>query len=119
MNKIKTILVFLITDLAWIIFNKNTYNNLVYNIQNSFIEINIKKIISLIITYFFLIYGLIKIVIPYEIPFGFGGVVYGVYSFTNYTLFKNYPFWLAVVDTLWGMFLYKFTLFISKLYNNE
>lgn len=114
MNKIKAILVFLITDLIWIFSNIDTYNNLVYNIQNSFIEINFKKIISLIIAYCFLIYGLVKIVIPYNIPIEFGGVVYGLYSFTNYTLFKNYSFCLAVIDTLWGMFLYKFVLLISQ-----
>ena len=43
MNNIKAIIVFLITDLIWIFSNKDNYNNLVYNIQNSFIEINIKK----------------------------------------------------------------------------
>ena len=33
-------------------------------------------------------------------------VIYGVYSFTNFILFKNYLFALALMDTIWGMALY-------------
>ena len=103
---LKSSIFFLLLDFGWIFCNLNTYNNLVYTLQGQVIEFNKLKIVSLIITYAFLLYGLNYIVLPYNIPISFGAVVYGVYSFTNYSLFNNYPFKLAVIDTIWGIILY-------------
>jgi uncharacterized membrane protein len=49
----------------------------------------------------------------------FGLVVYGVYDFTNFAIFKNYTLALTLVDLGWGMTLYAvssvFAFFISSL----
>ena len=81
--------VFMLLDILWIYTNINIYNNLVYNIQGNNTSFNYCKLKSLFITYIFLLYGLNYIAIPYNIPTQLGLVVYGVYSFTNYTLFNK------------------------------
>ena len=44
--------------------------------------------------------------------FTFGIIVYGVFDFTSATIFKEWNMNLAIIDTLWGGFLY----FISSYY---
>ena len=44
-----------------------------------------------------------------------GFVVYGVYSFTNLSIFKNYDITIAILDTLWGSVLFTLTAFIVAL----
>ena len=34
-----------------------------------------------------------------------GLVVYGVYNSTNYSILKNWPVRIAIMDTLWGVFV--------------
>jgi uncharacterized membrane protein len=99
-------LVFLLLDFTWIYTNINIYNKLVYSIQGETIHFNLEKAKALVITYIFLLYGLNYIAIPYNIPIQLGLVVYGLYSYTNLTLFKNYPIHLAAIDTLWGPIIY-------------
>lgn len=106
MINFKASLIFLILDIIWITSNIDKYNNLVNMIQKKNMILNNNKIISLLITYLILLFGLNYIVIPYKVPISFGFVVYGVYSFTNYTMYEKYPIKLAILDTLWGILLY-------------
>lgn len=105
---IKASIYFIILDFIWIFLNRKLYNDLSYSIQNDYIKLKKIKLISFFIAYFFLLYGLNYIVIPYNIPVEYGMTVYGVYSFTNHILFNNYSFNLAIIDTLWGIILYSF-----------
>ena len=107
---LRSSIIFLLLDFIWILNNRAVYNNLALSIQKENINMNYLKILSFFITYFFLLYGLNKIVIPYNNPFEFGMIVYGVYSFTNFILFNNYSFKLAIIDTIWGMLLYYFSI---------
>lgn len=102
----KSSIIFLVLDIIWITFNLDIYKNLVYKISNKHMNFNKSKLYSILITYIFLLLGLNYIVIPYNIPLLFGLIVYGVYSFTNYSLFNNYPVKLAIIDTIWGAVLY-------------
>tara|TARA_B110000208_G_C11793694_1_gene438660 strand:+ start:3887 stop:4252 length:366 start_codon:yes stop_codon:yes gene_type:complete len=108
-NIIKLSLIFIFIDFIWIFNNINTYNNLALLIQGENVLINCKKIISGLLIYFFLILGMYKFVINDKNDNSnsiiYGAVVYGVYSFTNYLLFKKYPLKLAIIDTLWGCVL--------------
>lgn len=36
----------------------------------------------------------------------FGMVVYGIFNATNITIFKDYSIKIAIIDTLWGTFLF-------------
>lgn len=112
---IKSTLVFLLLDFLWIFKNLNTYNDLVYKLQGNNIKFNKLKIFSLIITYFFLLLALNFIAIPNNIPIITGASIYGVYSFTNFSLFNGYPIKLAVVDTIWGIILFYFSYKINMI----
>lgn len=42
---------------------------------------------------------------------GLGLVTYGIFNFTNMAIFKNYPLWVAAMDTTWGVILYTLTTY--------
>ena len=46
--------------------------------------------------------------------FIFGATVYGIYETANWTVIKNWPIWLVIVDTFWGGVLYSLTTIITK-----
>jgi uncharacterized membrane protein len=43
-------------------------------------------------------------VVPSALGYGFlfGIILYGIYDFTNYSLLKDWPLSVTLVDTLWG-----------------
>jgi len=121
-NIIATIL-FVLFDIIWIYFLMNDK----YNIMVSSIQGGVPMQSNLwysIVTYIFLLIGLNILLIPnlnneniYWYPFVFGLVVYGVFSFTNAAIFKEWDLSVALLDTLWGAFLYFITIFLSmKIY---
>ena len=120
-----TAIFFTFIDLCWITFNYNYYMTLLKKIQK---EPFVFKLPPIIITYIILCIGLylyIKFIL-HEIKkknylmtifYGclFGLVIYGTYSFTSCTYYKNYNYYDALIDTFWGMLLFSLSgsLFIS------
>lgn len=110
---------FIITDFSWITLNYNYYISLCLKIQK---EPFVLKIPPIIITYIALSIGLylyIKLLsnshnnlnenkylnsIIYGFLFGF--VIYGTYSYTCCTYYKNYKYYDAFKDTMWGIVLF-------------
>ena len=45
-----------------------------------------------------------------------GLVIYGVFDSTNIAMFSKYKLGLAVVDTLWGVFLFSTTTYLTLQY---
>lgn len=45
-----------------------------------------------------------------------GACVYAVYDFTVLAAFKDYPFYMAVADTLWGGLLFTIVYYIKSKY---
>ena len=43
-----------------------------------------------------------------------GATIYAVFDFTNYAIFKKYPLWFALMDTLWGGILFAIIAYIDK-----
>ncbi len=43
-----------------------------------------------------------------------GAAVYAVYDFTLLTVFKDYPLWIALLDTLWGGILLSIAYWIRQ-----
>ncbi len=79
-------------------------------------------LIPAVIVYIALIVGILVFVIPKArgelIPallWGglFGFVVYGTYDFTNLAVMANWPYQIAIIDTLWGMVLCGVTSLIT------
>lgn len=105
-------IILIVMDLLWIHGNKDMYATLVKLVQKNAFK---AKPQFAVVTYAFLILGLM-LCLPKNAdtiktfysansllyPFFFGCVVYGVYSFTNMTIFENYSLEIAVKDTLWG-----------------
>jgi len=63
----------------------------------------------------FLVYKLIQYRIPDKDVFLLGMCVYGIYEGTNYAVFKNWPPYLFVVDTLWGGILLYLTVRFNRI----
>lgn len=112
------ILYILFADIVWLTIQKPRYNNLVKNVQGYDISVRIGPAIF---TYILVIISIIFIVIPLAeskkknknllttsliYGGGTGLCVYGIFNFTNLSIFKEYGIQMATVDTLWGVFLY-------------
>lgn len=117
-NFILVLIVFLILDLSWITLNYNYYMSLCLKIQK---EPFVLKISSIILSYIALSIGLylyIKLLLLLTIEknnkylnsiiygFLFGFAIYGTYSYTSCTYYKNYKYYDAFKDTLWGIILF-------------
>lgn len=48
----------------------------------------------------------------------FGFASYGIYNFTNHSLFENYPLSIAIQDTLWGTIASALVAFLT-LHQND
>jgi uncharacterized membrane protein len=87
----------------------------------------LNKMVSNIIAYiciFISFYLFIKVIsvegntLLYSLLFGLG--VYGTYSYTNCSTFKNYTYYNAFKDTAWGCVLYLIPgLLFNYLYKNK
>ena len=115
-----SLVLFIILDGIWISTNFNYYMTVLKKIQK---EPFIVKIPPIIISYICLsiaLYLYLKFII-YEIKeqkktnkyliailygFLFGLAVYGTYSFTCCTYFKNYTYYDGFKDTIWGIILF-------------
>jgi uncharacterized membrane protein len=104
------LVVFLVLDLPMITYiNKDMYKNLFDNINNGATVDSTNIIIGAIVAYLLLAYGLYIFAIKNKSIFNgalFGLVVYGVYNFTNASLYPNkWNNYIIIGDILWGMIL--------------
>jgi uncharacterized membrane protein len=118
-------------DFIWISSNLKMYNKTVKDIQGFEPKINITYAI---IAYAFMILSLFYVAIPFTMNYInkydsyadilyksviYGGVVglsiYGIYNFTCLSFFEKYPLLTAIIDTIWGTFLYSFVVFVFFL----
>tara|TARA_Y100000768_G_scaffold346554_1_gene294172 strand:- start:1072 stop:1467 length:396 start_codon:yes stop_codon:yes gene_type:complete len=110
-------------DAIWIYFMKNNYTDLIKTVQKSEPQFNFTYIV---ITYIFILIGLNYCVLPsitmnnitmsecLSVGFIFGAVLYGTYSFTLASIFKEWNINIAIIDVLWGGFLYFISCYILK-----
>jgi uncharacterized membrane protein len=124
-------LLFIALDYLWISFNIDMYNKNTIKIQGKLSIIKWKQIISIILVYILLIVSIIHIAIPFtlnkiskedniieklykSIIYGgsIGLSIYGAYNLTSIIIYEKYSIEIAIVDTLWGLFLYSIVTFI-------
>ena len=114
----------ILLDILWIQFvMKKRYLSMIHNIQGS----NDVNIWYGILAYTFALIGLNLFVLPnikkdklkdsLKYGFVFGLVVYGVFDFTNAALISKWDIKLAMIDVLWGGFLYFIVSYISSFVN--
>ena len=115
-----SLVLFIILDVIWISTNFNYYMTVLKKIQKEPFVLKIPPIIISYICLSIALYLYLKFII-YEIKeqkkynkylitvvygFLFGLAVYGTYSFTCCTYFKNYTYYDGFKDTLWGIILF-------------
>lgn len=82
-----------------------------------------------VVAYSLMIVGLCVFVIPHilrgkishnlKVGALFGLVVYGIYDFTNMAVFKDWDKMLAIIDVIWGMFVYSVSAIIGSVFKNS
>jgi uncharacterized membrane protein len=106
-------IVFLILDAIYLNLTSSFTQKHIRMIQGSTISMNIY---AAILCYVFLIAGLNYFIIEQNKSimdaFLFGIVIYGVYETTNWAIFKLWPPFLVLIDTLWGGVLFATTTYI-------
>lgn len=115
-----SLILFIILDGIWISTNFNYYLTVLKKIQKEPFVLKIPPIIISYICLSIALYLYLKFII-YEIKeqkkynkylitvlygFLFGLAVYGTYSFTSCTYYKNYTYYDGFKDTLWGIILF-------------
>lgn len=107
-----------ILEFAWVTINYNKYNALIKSIQKDTIPTNFVK---LSIVFLFIILAVVVFMVPCierdmvnlnpvmnALKNGglLGLAMFGLFNFGNYALFKNWNLYTAVIDTLWGGFVF-------------
>jgi uncharacterized membrane protein len=96
-------------DLPWLTFIGGDYNAAIEKIQGGR-NVRMRPIAGVIV-YPALAYLALK---PMSLKEAFlmGACVYAVYDFTVLAVFKDYPLYLAVGDTIWGGLLFSAVFFL-------
>jgi uncharacterized membrane protein len=125
MSTFVSILTLIVLDLLWILFFMNKkYQTQVLDVQGSKMVVNK---ITAIYAYILMIVGLVVFVLPNirkgtelkdSLMYGFlfGIILYGVYDFTNSTIFKNWNTTLAYIDIAWGGFVFFIASYVGSMY---
>ena len=102
---------------------KGAYERMIPTIQNR--DMKVKPIFALC-SYLLMVLGLIIFVNPNvtdtklqtSLLYGgmFGLVVYGVYDFTIAAVLTNWNISIAILDILWGIFVYSAAAYIGSMY---
>jgi uncharacterized membrane protein len=108
------IALFLAIDIIWIKFYMaNVYMKMVKNIQGENMKL---KMYGGLITYILMTVLLIKFRNDSMLDmFLLGFLAYGVYDFTNYTIFTKWDLQTAIIDMVWGGILFAVVAKLSKM----
>ena len=108
--------IMLALDSVYIYFTKSIFGQLVAKIQRTALEF---KILGAIVVYILLAVGLYVFIIePCKSLWHaalLGLVIYGVFEFTNFAIFKKYDMSVVLMDTVWGTVLFALTTYIVRL----
>ncbi len=102
-------------DIMYLGTTRDYYASVVKSIQGSPMTV---RLFSAAITYLIMIFGLYYFILsknrkPID-SFLFGLVIYGVYEFTTFAIFKNWTLFAVGLDTLWGGCLMALTTFLTQ-----
>lgn len=111
----------LVLDSIYLSIVKQNWQNMIKNIQKSTISLRFSSAVAVyLLMSFALYYFIIKPNRSVYDAILLGIVIYGVFDFTNYALFKEYSLLLALTDMLWGGILFGSSAFIvKKIFNKK
>lgn len=105
-----TFIVFITLDAIYLTSMKTYFDNQVKAIQGSVIQMNL---LAAILCYISLVFGVYYFIIREKKSlfeaFLLGLVIYTVYEFTTWALFKNWKVSTVIMDSLWGATLFTLT----------
>jgi uncharacterized membrane protein len=108
----------ILCDLVFFYFVKDIFNNQVNMIQGTPIIFNQKLMVGALITYIVIASGFYKFIVlekkTWVDAFLLGIFAYGIYEFTNYSLFSKWQLTTCLLDTLWGGVLFTLVFFIHQ-----
>ena len=114
-NVLLSLLILVSIDSIYLYFIKTLFEKHISLIQNSPLNINMH---GAIICYIFLVLGLNYFILSTNKgvmdAFILGLVIYAVFESTNLALFKKWPYYFVLVDTLWGGILFALTTYIIR-----
>lgn len=100
-----------IIDLPWLSAIGNSYSSAVQTIQGGYPMKT--RPVAAVFVYLALSFLLLQTTSPKN-AFLTGAAVYAVYDFTLMTIFKEYPLWIAISDTVWGGILFFIAYWIRQ-----
>lgn len=93
----------LLLDMIFLKWNERLFHNQVITVQRVILQPNYNAIM---ITYLLLIFTLCYFIIRTHRSVGeaflLGFLIYGIFEFTNMSIFKKWELKTAVIDSLWG-----------------
>jgi uncharacterized membrane protein len=98
-------------DLPWLTFINGQYTAVIQTIQGGR-NVRMRPLAGIIV-YPALAYLALR-TSSLKDAFLTGAAVYAVYDFTVLAVFKDYPFYLAIGDTLWGAILFSAIFFLRE-----
>ena len=117
---IKAILTLSILDFIYLKSSSSLYSKLINKIQKSPMSLRMYSVIIVYILIF-----LMWVIFIYNKKdqhtlkenilrsFLLGLLTYGIYDFTNYSIFKDWTLGISIMDTVWGGILYSLITLIS------
>jgi uncharacterized membrane protein len=109
------LMVTLVLDYFFLFLISGRVSKIIFRIQGS--KMIVDKMYASIV-YLFLFLQLYYFILlkkgTYVEAFVLGSTSYGIYEFTNMTLFKDWDYKLALIDTLWGGILYTLSIYITR-----
>ena len=120
---IYTIIYIFIAEFIWLyLINSKRYISITEKIQKTKFNVNIKYAI---LSYVLVLISIFYVTVPFVISkisindnnkiknikifiysFIIGFLIYGIYNLTSLSIYTNYTFFIASIDTLWGGILY-------------
>jgi uncharacterized membrane protein len=105
-----TFVVFVTLDSIYLTSMKGYFDNQVKSVQGSIIQMNL---LAAVLCYISLVFGVYYFIIREKKSllqaFLLGLVIYTVYEFTTWALFKNWKVLTVIMDSLWGATLFTLT----------
>jgi uncharacterized membrane protein len=118
----------LILDFIWLFLNSTNYNSLIEKVQKTPLSINfigaILSYLTLICALFFFSIPLIELKLKNNKNLfilcllyggGLGLLLYGMFNATNYGIFTNYNYKIALLDTFWGFIIFTISSYLFFL----
>ena len=102
-------------DMPWLYMISGSYAKAIVSVQSG--SAPEYRIAAALPVYIGLAY-LLTLAHSVDQAFLIGAACYAVYDFTVLALFKKYPLWIAIADTLWGGVLFSLAFMAGSRVNN-